>query len=150
MSANHKLTTEKPNLSIQSSFQGTANPVILQYSDPHEPYILYTDASDIGLGAVLTQNDHAENEPPIWFLSRKLQGAEVNYPAMEKELLAVVSSLSKLRKYLYESEFLLCTDNTDVRYLFLKSEASSRLQRWIMAVQEFKFKVKHLLVNQMS
>jgi RNase H-like domain found in reverse transcriptase len=42
--------------------------------------------------------------------------AELNYTTVEKELLAVVYALSKLRKYLYESDFTLCTDNTAIKY----------------------------------
>lgn len=92
---------------------------------------------------MLIQKDHAENERPVCFLSRKLQGAKVNYPTVKKELLAVVYSVSKLRKYLNESEFLLVP--TALLYAFVpKTEASSRQQRWIMAVQEFKFNVKHV------
>lgn len=120
------------------------SPAVLKYPDPHQPYVLYTDASDCGLGAVLTQTDQDGVERPVCFLSKKVQGAEINYPTVEKELLAVVFALSKLRKYLYESTFILRTDNTAVRYLFLKSEVSSRLQRWIMAIQEFKFSVRHI------
>lgn len=120
------------------------SPAVLKYPDPRQPYVLYTDASDYRLRAILTQKDEHGDERPVCFLSRKIQGAEINYPTVEKELLAVVYALSKLRKYLYESTFVLCTDNTAVRYLFLKSEVSSRLQRWIMAIQEFQFTVKHI------
>lgn len=98
------------------------NAVELKYPDPYARYKLFTDASDIGLGAVLTQYDEELNEErPICFLLRKLVPAEVNYPTVEKELLAVVYALKKLRKYLLDKEFDLYTDNTTVRYLFKKN-----------------------------
>jgi hypothetical protein len=81
---------------------------------------LYTDAPDIGLDAVLMQKDPTENERPVCFLSRKLQGAEVNYPTVKKELLAVVYSLSKQRKYLNESDFLLVP--TTLLYAFVPQD----------------------------
>ncbi|KAG1135494.1 hypothetical protein G6F37_012849 [Rhizopus arrhizus] len=95
--------------------------------------------------AVLTQFDkEIQVERPICFLSRKLVPAEVNYPTVEKELLAVVYALKKLRKYLLDKEFDLFTDNKAVRYLFKKNDVSQRLQRWILCVQEFSFKIHHL------
>ncbi|KAG0754152.1 hypothetical protein G6F16_012429 [Rhizopus arrhizus] len=75
------------------------NAVQLKYPDPSKPYKLYTDASDIGIGAVLVQLDEELNEDrPICFLSRKLLPNEMNYPIVEKELLAVIYALKKLRK----------------------------------------------------
>lgn len=121
------------------------NAAVLQYSDPKKPYKLFTDASDIGIGAVLTQYDEdLGSDRPICFLSRKMIAAEINYPTVEKELLAVIYAMKKLRKYLLDKDFDLYTDNTAVRYLFCKSDPIQRLQRWIMAVQEYSFKVHHL------
>jgi hypothetical protein len=99
------------------------DPVVLMYPNPSKSYVLYTDASDHGLGAVLTQMDEQGEERPVCFMSRKIQEAERRYvscpgrykelssttPTVEKELLAVVYALSKLRKYLYKSTFTLCT-----------------------------------------
>ncbi|KAG1614235.1 hypothetical protein G6F46_007107 [Rhizopus delemar] len=119
--------------------------VQLKYPDPNKPYKLFTDASDVGIGAVLVQHDDELGEDrPVCFLSRKLLAAEMKYPTVEKELLGVVYAFSRLRRYLLDKEFTLYTDNSAVRYLFTKSDPGSRLQRWIIAVQEFKFKVFHL------
>ena len=125
--------------------QALLSAATLAYPDPSKPYKLYTDASEVGLGAVLTQFDEGVgSERPICFLSRKLQAAETNYPTVEKELLAVIYALKKLRKYLLDKQFMLYTDNSAVRYLFCKTDPSQRLQRWVMAVQEFQFTVQHL------
>lgn len=116
---------------------------MLRFPDPNKPYRLYTDASDIGIGAVLTQEDE-DGERPVCFLSRKLNDAESKYATVEKELLAVVYAFRKLRKYLLDKEFTLYTDNSAVRWLLLKSDPGSRLQRWIVAIQEYRYKVVHL------
>ncbi|CEP17868.1 hypothetical protein [Parasitella parasitica] len=68
-------------------------------------------------------------EKPVLFLSRKLQPAEVKYATVEKELLAVIYAMRKLRKYLLDNEFILFCDNTAVCYLFNEDESSQRLQR---------------------
>lgn len=95
----HQVAYESINNSIVKA-------VKLKYPDPYARYSLYTDASDIGLGAVLTQMDNELGEErPLCFLSRKLVPAEVNYPTVEKELLAVVCALKKLRKYLLDKAF---------------------------------------------
>ncbi|KAG1143941.1 hypothetical protein G6F37_012390 [Rhizopus arrhizus] len=121
------------------------NAVQVKYPDPSKPYKLYTDASDIGVGAVFVQLDEELNEDrPICFLSRKLLPNEMNYPIVEKDLLAVIYALKKLRKYLLDKIFTLYTDNTVVRFLFFKRDPGSRLQRWVLAVQEYAFKVVHL------
>lgn len=120
------------------------NATVLKFPDHNLPYRLYTDASDIGVGACLSQMDKDGEERPVCFISRKLQPTEVRYPTVEKEILAVIVALNKLRKYLYDNEFTLFTDNTAVSHLFYKTDPNMRLQRWIMATQEFCFKVKHL------
>ena len=136
---------ERREQSFQWVKEALVDAATLAYPDPSKPYKLFTDASEVGIGAVLTQFDEAADaDRPICFLSRKLQAAETNYPTVEKELLAVVYALKKLRKYLLDKQFVLYTDNSAVRFLFCKTDPSQRLQRWIMAVQEFQFTVKHL------
>lgn len=104
----------------------------------------------MGIGACLATIDEDGEERPVSFLSRKLQSAETRYPAVEKELLAVVFALKKLRKYLLDREFTLFCDNSAVCYLFNKNEPSQRLQRWVMCTQEFKFNVKHIASTKNS
>lgn len=65
--------------------------------DPNKPYRLYTDSSEVGIDAALTQLDNHGFERPICFLSRKLQEPEYKYPSVEKELLAVIYAFTKFR-----------------------------------------------------
>ena len=119
--------------------------LILAYPNPKMAYKLYTDASDIVLGAVLTQDDENGNERPICFLSRKLQDTEKKYNIAERELLAIVFVYKKCRKYLYDKEFTLFTDSSAIRYAFTKTQPNIRLHNWILAIQEYPCAtVKHL------
>lgn len=83
---------------------------------------------------MLSQPNDEGVEVPICFHSRKLQAAEVRYPTVGKELLAVICAFKKLRKYLLDQKFYLYTDNVAVSYLLNKSDPSQRLQRWVLAV----------------
>lgn len=107
--------------------------------------MITTDASEIGIGAVLVQYDKDVGaDRPVYFLSKKMSTTEVNYPTVEKELYAVIYALGKLRRYLLDKEFDLYTDSSAVRYLLTRSSPGSCLQRWVIATQEFQFMVHHL------
>lgn len=95
---------------------------LLVFPDPNKQYHVYTDASDIGIGVVLAQEDEDGMERPVCFLSRKLKPNEVRIPVVERELLAVMYALQKLRRYLLDKSFILFTGNTAVRYLFAKAD----------------------------
>ena len=76
------------------------------------PFILHTDFSELGLGAVLSQHLPTDEQPRVVeYASRSLRGAEINYPAYEGEVLAVHWALDKFRHYLHGRPFKLFTDN---------------------------------------
>lgn len=130
--------------SFKSLKQALLESVTLVIPDANTKYNLYCDASEVGIGACLSAIMDNGDERPVLFLSRKLQPVETRYPVVEKELLAIVYALRKLRKYLLDREFVLFCDNSAVCYLFNKNEPSQRLQRWIMCTQEFTFTTKHI------
>ena len=69
------------------------------------PFILRTDASETGLGAVLLQEFEGEGKFPIAYASRKLVSREKNYSVIEKECMAIIWAIEKFRKYLFGTEF---------------------------------------------
>ena len=115
---------------------------ILAYPNFEKPFILQTDASDVGLGAVLTQLDTSGHERVISYASRTLSGREQNYTAMEKEALAVVFATKHCRVYLLGRKFQLVTDNRALKRLHT-IQPKGRIARWIMEMQEFDFSVTH-------
>jgi hypothetical protein len=76
----------------------TTAPVLL-IPNPEKPFLVTTDASDIAIGAVISQNN-GKGDQPVAFESRKLSPAEQNYPTHEKELLAVIHAIKVWRSYL--------------------------------------------------
>ena len=85
---------------------------ILAYPSFDKPFLLQTDASNTGLGAVLAQIDNHGNEQVIAYASRTLSSREKNYTTMEKEALAVVFATNHFRVYLLGNKFKLITDNS--------------------------------------
>ncbi|XP_070188629.1 uncharacterized protein [Littorina saxatilis] len=104
------------------------------------PFVLQTDASDIGLGAVLLQ-DHGGELKPVSFASRKLNNAEKNYATVEKECLAIVWAIRKFEVYLYGREFELQTDHQSLQHLQRSKTSNGRLMRWALLLQSFSFRV---------
>ena len=104
------------------------------------PFILQTDASDVGLGAVLVQEEGGIRQS-VAFASRKLNAAERNYSVIEKECLAIVWAIDKFYRYLYGIEFSLETDHKQLVYLNKSKTLNSRLMRWALRLQPYRFNV---------
>ena len=105
------------------------------------PYVLRTDASDRGVGAVLMQ-DQGQGLQPIAYASKKLSGAENNYATIEKECLAVVWGIKKFQPYLFGTSFVIETDHQPLQYLRKAKTENGRLMRWAIQLQQYDFTVK--------
>ncbi|XP_027158344.1 uncharacterized protein LOC113759962 [Coffea eugenioides] len=118
----------------------TSLPVI-QPPDWSLPFEIMCDASDYAVGVVLGQRvgraAHA-----IYYASKALNGVQLNYSIIEKELLAVVFVLEKFRPYLLGVRVTVFSDHAVLRYLMTKKDAKPRLIRWILLLQEFNLEVK--------
>ena len=115
---------------------------ILAYPRFDRPFVLQTDASDLGLEAALTQTYHDGSECVISYVSRPLTDREKGYSATEKEALAVVFATDYYRVYLLGRHFTLITDHSALRWLN-SVEPKGRLARWVMDLQEYTFDIKH-------
>ena len=116
---------------------------ILKLPDFSKPFILRMDVSDTGLGAVLLQ-EFDEKPFPVWYASRKLSKWQQGYATVEKECLAVVWGVQKFQKYLYGKEFVAETDHQPVRFLQKAQLKNSRVLRWAMALQPYRYQVKYI------
>ena len=107
------------------------------------------DTSDYAVGAVLWQHLDKKSTT-IFYASKTLFEAQINYTTMEKELLAVVYTLEKFWPYILGSKFIIYTNHAAIKYLLFKKEAKPRLIRWVLLVQEFDLEIKDKKGNENS
>ena len=110
--------------------------------DWSKTFILQTDASLEGLGAVLTQSD-GETEQVIAYASRSLNKAEKNYSVTELECLAVKWGIWKMRGYLEGYHFIIQTDHQSLKWLDKIENPSGRLARWAMELSQWDFDIEY-------
>ena len=102
------------------------NPV-LRAPDFQREFTIFTDASNTGLGAVLSLRDDSGELHPVAYLSKKLQAGERHLSTIEKECLAIVYALQKLKPYIWGRHFVLCTDHSPLLWLRTIKANNSKL-----------------------
>ena len=116
---------------------------VLRTPDFGVPFILQTDASDCGLGAVLSQMDASGEEHPVAYYSRKLAPREKNYATIEKECLSIKAAIQNFRVYLVGAKFTVVTDHKALKWLNTMKDNNPRLTRWYLFLQPYQFEVEH-------
>ncbi|KAK9020280.1 hypothetical protein V6N11_054770 [Hibiscus sabdariffa] len=105
------------------------------------PFELMCDAGDYAVGAALGQQ-RGKLFHVIYYASRTLNDAQINYTTTEKELLVVVFAFDKFRSYLIGTKVIVHTDHSAIKYLVTKKDAKPRLIRWILLLQEFDLEIR--------
>ncbi|XP_041470756.1 uncharacterized protein LOC121420251 [Lytechinus variegatus] len=113
---------------------------ILRLPDLTKKFVLRTDASDNGIGAVLLQK-HANEKFPVAYASRKLKDSEKDYAVIEKECLAIIWAVKKFETYLYGNQFDLETDHQSLTYIHRTKVANPMVMRWALALQPYRFRL---------
>ena len=122
----------------------TTTPV-LAFADFKKPFILQTDASGRGLGAVLFQNDDDGNKRVVAYASRSLSRSESNYPVHKLEFLALKWAVTeKFHDYLYGSEFTVWTDNNPLTYVLTTAKLDATGHRWLSSLSCYNFDISYL------
>ena len=113
---------------------------VLRLPQLDQPFVLRTDASSTGLGAVLLQK-RDDILHPVIYASRKLLDRETRYSTIERECLAIVWGIQKFVRYLHGQRFHLETDHRPLTFLKSASFKNGRVMRWALALQEYAFEV---------
>lgn len=116
---------------------------ILSYPDFSKTFNVTVDASQLGCGAVISQEIEGIDRP-IQFISRTFKKGETNKAIIEKELLAIHFALKTFRPYLYGQQFVVYSDHKPLIYLFKLKNPSSKLMRIKMDLEEYDFVIEHI------
>ena len=113
------------------------------------PIKITTDASPVGVGAVLSQIKLNSEEKAVSFASRALTKAERGYNQLDREALGLVFGVKSFHQYVYGREFILECDNKPITHIFgpkkgIPQMAAGRLQRWAVFLTGYDFKIKHI------
>ena len=118
---------------------------LLKSPDFQRPFILRTDASDKGVGAVLEQADQNGVRHPVSYFSKKLNSAQQNYSTVEKETLSLILAIEHYGVYLSGSKSVeVWTDHNPLTFLQKFKYKNQRLTRWSLFLQEWNLDIHHI------
>ncbi|CAG8567380.1 12055_t:CDS:1 [Ambispora gerdemannii] len=133
--------TKKHEEAFQKLKEKLIDAPVLLYPNFKNKFILATDASKLGLGAILSQLDPDRNGRHIAYASRELSPAEQNDAVHEMEYLAIIWAVKYFRQYLLEQRFDLITDHVGLKWLITKFNPTGRTMQWIIILQEYDFEI---------
>ncbi|GKA11492.1 putative reverse transcriptase domain-containing protein, partial [Tanacetum coccineum] len=117
---------EEQELAFQTLKDKLCNAPVLALPNGSEDFVVYCDASGLGLGCVLMQRGKV-----IAYAFRQLKIHEKNYTTHDLELGAVVFALKIWRHYLYGTKSVIYTDHKSLQHIFNQKELNMRQRRWI-------------------
>ena len=112
------------------------------------PTVVISDASPVGLGAVLLQTQSDGRNKPVAYASRSLTPTERRYSQIEREALGCVWAVEHFRTYLWGGKFTLQTDHKPLIYMFNPEKATlspPRIQRLDLRLQPYDYKIEHIV-----
>jgi len=122
------------------------NPPVLIVPDFNKCFKLAVDASDVGVGAVLMQEDDDGLDHPIAYYSKKLNKHQFNYSTIEKETLSLVLAIQHFEIYISAGMFpvKVFSDHNPLKYLHRFKNRNQRLTRWSLFLQEYDLDIFHI------
>lgn len=130
--------SENANSAFKELKNKMINPPILALPNFNEPFLIETDASGVGMGAVLMQRGH-----PIAYISKAFSKKNAMLSAYERELLAVVFAIRKWQHYLMLRQFAIRTDQHSLKYILDHKLATPFQQKWLSRLAGFDFVIEY-------
>src|SRR5210317_433927 len=128
--------TEECQQSFDQMKELIARETLLTYPDFNKPFEIHTDASQVQLGACISQEGK-----PIAFYSRKLNPAQTRYTTTERELLSIVETLKEFRNILLGQQIIVYADQENFTY---KNFNLDRVMRWRLFIEEYSPDLKYI------
>ena len=125
----------------------TSSDTLVHY-DPDKPLVICSDASDVGVGAMLMNRFPDNTLRPIMFASRLLDEVERRYSAVDREGLGIIFAVKKFEQFILGRRFILKTDHKPLERIFcanvaLPKVAANRLARWAMTLSNFNYQLEY-------
>lgn len=139
------LWNEKHQRAFREMKDNLARYVMLNHFDPEAIFFVQTDASKVGISAILYQKSSAGDNMIIGVVSRLLTKYESNYTTTELELLAIIFAFVKFRVYLIGNHFRVISDHQALTFLLRTPFQSARLTRWCIYMQQYSYTVEHCI-----
>jgi len=130
--------TEKCENSFQELKKRLTTSPVLALPDPTGHFVIFCDASKMGLGCVLMQDRRV-----VAYSSRQLRTHEKNYPTHDLELAAIVFALKIWGHYVYGGKFEIFSDHKSLKYLFDQKELNMRQRRWMEFLKDYDFELHY-------
>ena len=135
--------SDKQDTALEALKTSLSKDPVVAYYDPDKPIWITTDASPVGVGAVLTQGNDTGKQQVVAYASRALTDTESRYSQTEREALGIVWACERLHLYVYGAPFTVVTDHKPLLPLFNspRSKLPVRIERWMLRLQPYNMTV---------
>ena len=116
---------------------------VLSHPRMDRDFIVYTDASNVAIGAVLMQEDE-ERPHVLHYLSSALTPTQGRWPIREREAWAVIFAIRRFKPYMYGAKFVVRTDHKPLEYLFRSEIKNVKVQKWAMELSEYNCTIEYI------
>ena len=134
---------EAEEKSFRALKQALVTAPVLILPDATKPFVIYSDASNVAIGAVL-QQDHGKGLQPIGFMSKTISASQQNYPVHELEMLAVVEACEHWRHLIRGQKVTVRSDHHSLQHFFTQRNLSKRQVRWVENLSNFDVTIEYV------
>ena len=116
---------------------------VLRQPNMNQQFIIHVDASDLAMGAILSQIDETNMEYVVAYYSKRFKSYERNMSVSEKEMAAIILAIKHWRHYITGVKFKIITDHMACKYYLSMKNPTGKLARWAIFLSQFEFEIEH-------